>query len=99
VHRLITVLDNPAPGTEDLAYVLLADAAGIARPHLRGWEQRRRRARLAALRHTAAEGDAAMILSTGRKAIEQVSRLTGTDPRNSETPYQRAQRGFTPGPP
>lgn len=48
--RLIAVLDDPGPGFEDAAFAVLAEAAGIARPRLRGWDQRRRRARLSGLR-------------------------------------------------
>jgi hypothetical protein len=80
-RRLIAVLDDPAPGFEDVAFALLADAAEIARPHLRAWDEHRR-ARLSALRHSTGDGsDAAQVLSAGRKAIKELSELATADPR------------------
>jgi hypothetical protein len=78
--RLIAVLDDPTPGFEDVAFAVLADAAGVARPHLHGLD-RRRRARLFTLRHSLADDDAAQVLRAGRKAITELSRLAIEDPR------------------
>jgi hypothetical protein len=33
-RRLVAVLDDPAPRFKDVSFAVLADAAGIARPHL-----------------------------------------------------------------
>jgi hypothetical protein len=80
VARLIAVLDDPAPGFQDVAFAVLADAAGVARPHLHGLD-RSRRVRLFTLRHSLADGDAAEVLRVGRKAITELSRLATEDPR------------------
>jgi hypothetical protein len=80
--RLMAVLDDAAPGLADVAFAVLADAAGIAGPHLRGWDQHKHRARLAALRHVKAEGDAAQVLRAGLKAISELSALATADPRS-----------------
>jgi hypothetical protein len=81
-RRLIAVLDDPAPAFGDVAYAVLADAAAIAQPHLRGWDQRKRRARLSALRRSTADGGAAQVLREGQKAISELSRLAAADPRS-----------------
>jgi hypothetical protein len=90
-QRLVAVLDDPAPGFEDAAFAVLADAAGIARPRLRGWVQRSRRARLTALGHSTPDGDNAQVLRTGCKAITELSRLATADPRSIDQ-----QIGLTP---
>ena len=80
-RRLIAVLDESAPGFEDVAFAVLADSAGVARPHLHGWEQRRHRARLSALRRSDGNAEAAKVLRQGCKAIMELSRLATADPR------------------
>src|ERR1700756_3822022 len=60
-RRLVAVLDDPAPGFKDISFAVLADAAGIARPHLRGWAHRRHRACLSALRDATGDGAPAEI--------------------------------------
>jgi hypothetical protein len=80
--RLTAVLDETAPGFDDVAFVVLADAAGIARPQLHGRDERRRRSRLSTLRRTKADGDAAQVLHSGLKAIAELSRLAAADPRS-----------------
>lgn len=82
--RLIAVLDEAAPRLADVAFVELADAAGIAGPHLRGWDQHRHRARLSALQRTATDGDAARVLQAGLKAITVLSRQATADPRSTD---------------
>jgi Golgi phosphoprotein 3 (GPP34) len=84
VRRLIAVLDEPAPVLEDIAFAVLADAAAIARPHLDGWNQRGRRARLSALRRSRVDGDAAQVLRVGRKTVAELARLAPGDPRTIE---------------
>jgi hypothetical protein len=79
-RRLIAVLDDPAPGFEDVAFAVLADAAAVARPHLHLLD-RHRRARLFTLRHSLADGDAAQVLRAGREAITELSLLATADPR------------------
>jgi len=79
-RRLIAVVDDPAPGFEDVAFAVLADAADIARPHLQGRDQRRRRDRLSALRDSAGDGGRAQVLRSGLKAITELSRLATADP-------------------
>jgi hypothetical protein len=64
---------------EDVAFAVLADAADIARPHLQGRDQRRRRARLSALRNITGDGDPAQVLRLGLKAIIELSRLATAD--------------------
>jgi hypothetical protein len=81
-RRLLAVLDAAAPGLADVAFAALSDAAGIAGPHLRGWDQHRHRARLSTLRRTKMEGDAAQVLRAGLKAIPELSRLAAADPRS-----------------
>jgi hypothetical protein len=81
-RRLVAVLDEPAPGIEDVAFAVLADTAGIARPLLGGRDQRRRRARLAALRQGPVGSNAAQVLHDGCKAITELSRLAAADPRS-----------------
>jgi hypothetical protein len=79
-RRLIAVVDDPAPGFDDVAFAVLADAAGIAQPHLQGRDQRRRRARLSALRNVTGDSDPAQVLRPGLKAITELSRLATADP-------------------
>lgn len=79
-RRLIALVDDAAPGFEDVAFAVLADAAGIARPHLQSWDQRRRRARLSTLRDRTGDGDPAEVLRAGVKAIAELSRLATADP-------------------
>lgn len=79
-RRLAAVLDDPVPESGDRVYAVLADAARVAAPHLRGRGNRARRARLEALRQSAADagGDAAdeiRMLSDGLKAIAELSAL------------------------
>lgn len=83
-RRLMTVLDDPAPSFDDVAFVVLADVAYIARPRLHGWEQHKRRARLFKLRHTASDGHGApaVVLHSGLKAIVHLSRLADVDERS-----------------
>jgi hypothetical protein len=80
-RRLIAVLDGPAPGFEDRTFAVLADAAGIARPHLKAWDSRRR-ARLRELRHSTGDGDAAQVMRAGLEAIRESSELAMVDPRS-----------------
>jgi hypothetical protein len=79
-RRLIAVVDDPAPGFDDVVFAVLADAADIARPHLQGWDQRRRRARLSTLRDRTGNGDPAQVLRASLKAITELSRLATADP-------------------
>jgi len=85
--RLVTVLDDPAPGFSDAAFVMLADLTRVARPQLRGWGNRKRRARLAALRRALSstagrDDDANAVLRAGLDAVVRMSRLAGADPRS-----------------
>jgi Golgi phosphoprotein 3 GPP34 len=83
-RRLVAVLDDPVPGFKDISFAVLADAAGIARPHLRGWAHRKHRACLPALRDATGDGAPAEILRAGLAAISQLSprasQLASTDP-------------------
>lgn len=102
-RRLLTVLDDPEPGFADAAFVILADIARVARTHLHGRDNRKRRTRLSALRHAAdsgGDGDAA--LRTGINAVVRLSRLAGTDPRTIDkqiglTPDVKAAAAFLDG--
>jgi hypothetical protein len=80
--RLISVLENPAPAPGDAAFAVLADAAGAARPHLRGWEHREQRARLRQLSRQATRGDAGRLLREGRKVVAALSSSATSDPRS-----------------
>ncbi len=80
--RLAAVLEDPAPADRDVTFVVLADAARVARPHLRGWIHRKHRARLRRLRHQAVRGDSRRLLREGRKAIAMLSGLATADPQD-----------------
>lgn len=79
--RLIAVLEDPAPARGDVAFAVLADAARVARSHLRGRDHRKHRARLRGLRRQAVRGDAGRLLRGGRNAIAMLSGLTTSDSR------------------
>ena len=80
--RLIAVLEDPAPTRRDVTFVVLADAARVAQPHLRGWNHRKHRACLRRLRHQAVRGDAGRLLREARKAIATLSSLATADPQD-----------------
>lgn len=94
-RRLVAVLDDPAPELKDISFVVLADAAGIARPHLRGWGHRRHRACLSAMREATGGDMSTEILRAGITAISKLSRrasrLGSADPRTIDQ-----QIGMTP---
>jgi hypothetical protein len=79
--RLIAVPEDPVPARLDVAFAVLADAARVARPHLRGWDHRKHRARLRRLRRQAVRGDAGRLLREGRRAIAMLSGLAPSDSR------------------
>jgi hypothetical protein len=79
--RLIAVLENPPPTRRDVAFVVLADAARVTKPHLRGWEHRKHRARLRRLRRQAVRDDAGRLLHEGRRAVAMLSSSATSDSR------------------
>jgi hypothetical protein len=89
--RLTAVLQDPEPTRGDIAFVVLADAARVARPHLRGWDHRKHRACLRRLRREAVRGDAGRLLREGRRAIAMLSGLATSDSRTIDQ-----QIGLTP---
>lgn len=92
--RLIAVLEDQEPTRADVAFVVLADAARVARPHLRGWDHRKHRACLRRLRREAVRGDAGRLPREGRRAISVLSSLATSDSRNFDQ-----QIGLTPSAP
>jgi hypothetical protein len=90
--RLIAVLEDRQPTREDVAFIVLADAARVARPHLPGWEHRKHRARLRRLRREAVRGDPGRLLREGRRAIAVLSSSATSDSRTFDQ-----QIGLTPG--
>lgn len=86
--RLVAVLGDPAPARLDVSFVVLADAARVARPHLRGWSHRKHRARLRRLRHQAVRGDGGRLLREGRKAIATLSGIATADPQDIDIDQQ-----------
>ncbi len=89
--RLISVLEDREPTREDVAFAVLADAAQVARPHLRGRDHRKHRARLRRVRREAVRGDYGRLLREGRKAISVLSSIATSDPRGFDQ-----QIGLTP---
>jgi hypothetical protein len=63
---------------------VLADAARVARPHLRGRDHRKHRARLRRLRRQAVRGDTGRLLREGRRAIAMLSGLATSDSRTTD---------------
>jgi hypothetical protein len=80
--RLIAVLEDPAPTRRDVTFVVLADAARVTLPHLRGWSHRKHRACLRRLNHQSVRGDAGRLLREGRNAIARLSSLATADLQN-----------------
>jgi Golgi phosphoprotein 3 GPP34 len=89
--RLLSVLEDREPTRADVAFVVLADAARVARPHLRGWDHRKHRARLRRVCREVVRGDDGRLLREGRKAISVLSSIATSDPRNFDQ-----QIGLTP---
>jgi hypothetical protein len=89
--RLIAVLEDQAPTRGDVTFVVLADAARIARPHLRGRDHRKHRARLHQLCRQTVRGDEGLLLREGYKAIATLSSSATSDSRTINQ-----QIGLTP---
>ena len=77
--RLVTALELPAPSPGDIAFVVLADAARLARPHLKGRSHRKHRARLRELRRQALGKNGERLLRDGCKAIATLASLAMSD--------------------
>jgi hypothetical protein len=102
MRKLIAVLDEPEASFADIAFAVLADTAGLAGPHLPGWDRRRHRARLSALDHAGPGEVAASVLRTGAKAARRLARRAGLDPRTIDqqiglTPAARTAASFPDG--
>jgi Golgi phosphoprotein 3 (GPP34) len=90
-RKLMAVLDEPEASFADIAFAVLAGTAGLAGPHLHGWDRRRHRARLSALDHAGPGDVATSVLHAGAKAARRLARRAGLDPRTIDQ-----QIGLTP---
>jgi hypothetical protein len=81
---------------------VLAGTAGLAGPHLHGWDRRRHRARLSALGHGGPGDVATSVLRAGAKAARRLAKRAGLDPRTIDqqiglTPAARTAASFFGG--